>query len=297
MVFPEYHPFKSSELRDEFLKDYDQRAKSWPVLSETKMVDTSYGKTIVRISGPAQAKPLILLHGAGANSLMWLNNVGALSAYFRTFAIDDLYGSGRSINTRKIKDSRDYVNWLNELFNALQLGNDISMMGASYGGWQISQYLLRFPERLHKIVLLAPAYTVLRLPAEALVRFLCPRLLPSRFFGRSLLFWLFEDWARKDKAAVEGMVQIGFLSSRCFKTRRLPFMNVLSDNEWKSITIPTLFMVGENEKIYSARSAVKRLNTVAPQIKTEIIPNAGHDLISVQTELVNKKVLEFLTGP
>jgi hypothetical protein len=40
-------------------------------------------------------------------------------------------------------------------------------------------------------------------------------------------------------------------------------------------------------KIYSAHSAVKRLKTVAPQIKTEIIPNAGHDLLWVQTDLVN----------
>ena len=45
---------------------------------------------------------------------------------------------------------------------------------------------------------------------------------------------------------------------------------------------------------YSAEKAVRRLNTFAPQIKTEIIPGAGHDLTLVQAELVNRKVLEFL---
>jgi hypothetical protein len=33
---------------------------------------------------------------------------------------------------------------------------------------------------------------------------------------------------------------------------------------------------------------------VAPQIKTEMLPDAGHDVTIVQAEMVNKKVIEFL---
>jgi len=36
---------------------------------------------------------------------------------------------------------------------------------------------------------------------------------------------------------------------------------------------------------------------VAPQIKTELIPDAGHDLTIVQSELINNKVIEFLKQP
>jgi pimeloyl-ACP methyl ester carboxylesterase len=64
--------------------------------------------------------------------------------------------------------------------------------------------------------------------------------------------------------------------------------------ELKSIKVPTLYLVGEHEKIYSAQKAVQRLHKVAPQIKTEVIPDAGHDLTIVQAEMVNKKLLEFL---
>lgn len=42
------------------------------------------------------------------------------------------------------------------------------------------------------------------------------------------------------------------------------------------------------------QKAVQRLNKVAPSIKTEVIPNAGHDLTVVQSQLVNSKVLAFL---
>jgi len=69
---------------------------------------------------------------------------------------------------------------------------------------------------------------------------------------------------------------------------------VLSDKELQEIQVPVLFLVGENEKLYPAKTAVMRLNTIAPQIQTEIIPHAGHDLTIVQTTLVNKKILDFL---
>ena len=58
--------------------------------------------------------------------------------------------------------------------------------------------------------------------------------------------------------------------------------------------MPCLFLVGENEKIYSAESAVARLKRVAPQVKAEIITGAGHDLTMVQADLVARKVLAFL---
>jgi pimeloyl-ACP methyl ester carboxylesterase len=68
----------------------------------------------------------------------------------------------------------------------------------------------------------------------------------------------------------------------------------MTDEELKSISVPTLFLVGENEKMYSVTEAIQRLNEVAPQIKTEIVIDAGHDLTLVQSEAVNDAVLKFI---
>jgi pimeloyl-ACP methyl ester carboxylesterase len=68
----------------------------------------------------------------------------------------------------------------------------------------------------------------------------------------------------------------------------------MSHEELRSIHVPTLFLVGENEVLYAAQEAVQRLHAVAPQIQTAIIPNAGHDLLLVQTEIVNQKIVVFL---
>ncbi|MCZ3366813.1 MULTISPECIES: alpha/beta fold hydrolase [Methanobacterium] len=291
-----YHPFKSQDAKEAYLKLYDDTAKLWPLPSEVKMIDTSYGKTFVRISGPADVPPLVLLHGMGSNSLMWLRNIESLSEDYRTYAIDDIYGNGRSIYTKTIKDSNDFVNWLDELFDVLELGNNINLMGMSYGGWQAGLYALRFPDRLNKVALLAPAATVLPVSSAFGIRAIFS-MLPVRYFTKRLMYWVMEDAVKKDEEAMSELVDAMFLASKSFKTRRPPEPTVFDDDEWKSIGVPMLYVVGENEKIYSAEKAVRHLNTVAPQIKTEIIHNAGHDLASVQAEMVNKKVLEFLKQP
>ena len=54
-----YHPFRSVQAKEEYLAIYDRQAKQWPLESESRMVETSYGKTFVRISGPENAPPQI----------------------------------------------------------------------------------------------------------------------------------------------------------------------------------------------------------------------------------------------
>ncbi len=295
----EYHPFRSAEAKELFLNAYAQRARRWPVISECRTLETSYGHTFVRMSGPKNAPPLVLLHGLGGNSLQWAPNIRALSESYRTYAVDNVYDYGRSVYTRPMRKPDDFVNWLEEVFNALQLGDRINLMGLSYGGWLTSQFALHSPTRLDKIVLLAPASTVLPLRLMWMARaVLCA--LPYRVLTRSFLYWLLEDLARNDESGrveLEGWVNDSFLAVRCFKPKPLVNPTVLSDKELQSLKMPVLYMVGENEKIYSSLEAIDRLHKVAPQIRTELIPHAGHDLTLVQAELVNQKVLEFLGQP
>jgi pimeloyl-ACP methyl ester carboxylesterase len=296
MEMPPFHPFRSAKAKEQYLRLYDMRSKKWPVPSETRMVDTSYGQTFIRISGPVDAPPLVLLHGGSGNSLQWIPNINALSGFFQTYAVDNIYDYGRSVYTRPVKSPDDFINWLDELFSALELGVNINLMGLSYGGWLTSLYALRFPNHLDKIVLLAPAFTVLPVRVGWIIRAIGGSL-PYRPFARSFMRWLAEDLVHKDEAGrimAEEMADDAFMAMRCFKPKRMVYPTVLKDKELQSIEVPTLFLVGENEKLYSAHKAIQRLNKVAPHIKAEIIPNAGQDLTIVQAEIVNRKVLNFL---
>jgi len=71
-------------------------------------------------------------------------------------------------------------------------------------------------------------------------------------------------------------------------------MTVLSDDELNSIEAPVLYLAGENEKMHSVKDAVKRLNSISPNIKTEVVPNTGHCLMFCCPDLVNDIILDFL---
>jgi pimeloyl-ACP methyl ester carboxylesterase len=292
----EYHPFRSLPAKTQFLALYETMERDWPVESELRTVGTSHGRTFVRITGPTEAPPLVLLHGAGGSSLHWGPNVEALSQRFRTYAVDVIDDFGRSVYARPIESADEYVRWLDELFDALELGDQVNLMGLSYGGWIASQYVLRHPERVGKVVLLAPAETVLPLDDAWIWRTLST-VLPHRYFTERLLYWLMEDLAQASDSGRELLNQwtdLGFAAVASYKPKGLVPPSVLTEEEWQSITVPLLYLVGENEKIYPADRAVERLAAVAPHVQAEIIPGAGHDLSVVQAELVNRKVLEFL---
>jgi len=299
MELSAYHPFRSPQAKERYLARYDERARLWPIASETKMVETSYGQTFVRMSGPSDAPPLVLLPGGGATSLSWMLNIEALSAAHRTYAVDNIYDFGRSVYTRPLQGSDDFVAWLDELFSALDLGDHLTLVGLSYGGWLTSQYALQHPDRLDRIVLIAPAATVLPLNPEFARRGMLT-LVPHRYFLKRMTYWLLEDVVTKDSTSrmlVDTAVDDIFVAMRCFKFKVPVNPTVLSDDDLRRLTVPTLFIVGENEKLYAAQEAVARLRAVAPKIETEIIPNSGHGVLIGQPELVNQTMLRFLNQP
>jgi pimeloyl-ACP methyl ester carboxylesterase len=291
-----YHPFRSYEKQKLYLDSYDKRAEKWPVASETLFVDTSFGQTYVRISGPVNGPPVVLMHGGNATSLSWASNVEALSAHYRVYAVDNIYDVGRSVYTKKFETEIDMIDWLDEVHDGLGLKDGINIVGVSYGGWILSRYALARRERLNRVVLIAPAATVLPFDREFL-KYAVLRMLPHRYFARKTMFWMFEDLVNKDDESLaffEEEIEFVYLGTKCFKPLQLLTPTVMTDEELEGLSVPALFLVGENEKMYSAKEAIRRLNDVAPRIKTELVHGAGHDLTMVQREVVHEAILRFI---
>ena len=293
------HPFRSARAKAEYHALYMERAKAWPVPSETKLIDTPSGQTFVRMSGSVTNPPLVLLPGSKGTSLTWIPNIAALSAHYRTYALDSIYDFGLSVSHKNIKKPDELVTWLDEVLAVLVPEGSLSLMGLSYGGWLAAQYALRFPERLHKIVLLAPAVTVLPVSFALILRALLS-LIPLPGFRQQFYYWLLNDAVQSGetgRAFVNEAVADWAAAERCFAPMPLVGATILEDKVLQDFRVPTLFLIGEHEKMYSAQKAINRLNSVAPQIKTEIIPHAGHDLWFVQADIVTRKILDFLVAP
>lgn len=226
----------------------------------------------------------------------------SLSAHHRTFALDIIGDVGLSVNRVEVSTYDDLVRWLDEARGELVREDPVSLLGISYGGAIAAQYALRFPRRLRKVVLLAPGATVLRFsfPFFARIVLQCiPRPGAEKDPLRRMFFWLFEDAARGDAACRERLEQAlahAQLPVRNFALPIPPWPKVLTDEEWKGLAVPCLFLVGENEKIYSADAAARRLNRVALQVRAAVIPGAGHDMTLLRPDAVARRVLDFLAA-
>lgn len=296
-----HHPFLSAKKQAQYLEFNAQQAKAWPVPFEEKVVETKQGRTFMRVSGPVDAPPLVLLPGGGAHSLMWIPTIAGLSQHHRTYALDSILDVGRSANTLPIKTVEDLTQWLEDVLDALGLSTGVKLLGLSHGGWLAAQYAHRFPRRLAKVVLLAPAGWVLPIDPSFLVAMLMMLLWPRRFFIRRAYVKSLPDLAASAAGSqvIEEMTESLALAFECFGLRRLTKMlePTVVDDEALELRVPTLFVVGEHENIYPVADALARLARVAPAIETAVIEGAGHDMTWLKPDVVKRVTLEFLNRP
>lgn len=296
---PVYYPFKNKAAEQNYRKYYSERAKQWPTPSESKYIKTSFGNTFVRICGQENAPPLVLLPSGFASSLIWLPNIEGLASHFKIYAVDNIYDVGLSVNIRPVQDADDLTDWLDELFTGLEIGDNINLMGLSFGGWLTSQYALRHQDRLRSIVMAAPVATIFPLPGAWAWRGIMGALPPHKFFMTHFLTnWMCQDLAKNvdelSKQMLANWMNDAMMAMKCF-TFRMPITpTVLTDEQLRSFRIPVLFLVGEHEVVYPANKAVRRINAIAPSIMTKVVSNASHDLTISQTRIVNGITISFL---
>lgn len=291
-----WHPFRSADARDEYLAFYDQRAQRWPVPSESKMVSTSFGDTFVRVQGPPDGPPMVLLPGDSETSLSWIPVIETFAAEHRVYAVDHIYDLGRSVNSRQPRRPEDLVRWLAEFLDQLDL-HDVRLVGHSYGGWIGALYAFTSPERLEKLVLLSPQ-GVLRPPLGLIPRAILYGVVSHRSVIRRYLYWYAPDCVGDDatRSAIDDMVDEDVLARQCFtiKKREIVRPTVFTDEELQALAVPTLFLIGSNEVSYSAERAVQRLAAVAPNVTAEMACG-DHHLTITNPDWVTQHVLAFLT--
>jgi pimeloyl-ACP methyl ester carboxylesterase len=251
-----FHPFRSVQAKAEYQALYMKRAEEWPVASETKLIKTPSGETFMRVSGRPSDPPLVLLPGSQGTSLTWIPNIAALSAHFRVYALDSIYDFGLSVSHQVIKKPDDLITWLHEVLTVINPGGSVNLLGLSYGGWLVSQHALHFPKRVHKVVLLDPAATVLPVSFSLLFRALLS-VIPLPGFRKQFYYWLLHDTVLSGKIGktyVDEAVSDWAVAERCFKPLPLVAATVLNDEALKDFNIPSLVLIGEKEAEGYARA-------------------------------------------
>jgi pimeloyl-ACP methyl ester carboxylesterase len=89
------------------------------------------------------------------------------------------------------------------------------------------------------------------------------------------------------------MRRLAMLSYRKYR-RRLPTETRPSDDELRSVSIPTLLLLGEKSELHDARQVLARTSSLMPDLEAEIVRGAGHSLPYDQADEVSRRVLRFV---
>lgn len=251
------------------------------------------GMRIHCLTAGESGTPVVLLHGAGADSasLSWGKVIGPLSAHYQIFA-PDLPGYGQS-SRPDIQYTLDfYVDFVEHLLDALNL-EKVSLVGISMGGAIALALTLRASRRVEKLVLVDPygiqdkvvahrlSYLYVHLPfLDELSWWLIGR-------SRSLVQWtvlagLIYNPARLSDELVDQVYQAvrepragkAYISFQRSELRWSGLRNNLTSRLHK-ITVPTLLVYGAKDPAVPL-ACVQRANALIPNSKLSIMQECRH---------------------
>ena len=76
--------YKSDEGRAIVERQYRAALQRWPVPNRQLTIPTREGDTFVIVSGEANAIPVVLFHGSGTNSAVWIRDIAQWAQTFRS---------------------------------------------------------------------------------------------------------------------------------------------------------------------------------------------------------------------
>lgn len=274
--------FKTETGRERIIEHYNRLLAAVDFEYKEYYAETSFGSTYILESGSGSNPPLVLLHGSTSNSAAWFADIKELGKRFRVFSIDLIGDAGHSAETRPDVRSDGYARWLAEVFERLGIGK-ASIMGNSLGAWIALKFAAAFPHKVDKLVFLAAS-------GIASVR--------PGFVLQLMLFSLRgEKGADKITQMVYGQDEIPQIVKETIdligKNYR-PYSGpipVLPDSDLLRLTMPVLYIAGEDDQLTNAPACETRLHKLLPHTRIVILKNRGHVIYNVLDRIV-----PFLSG-
>ena len=284
--------FKSEEGREQIISLYDRKLQDLNISSEYITVKTSFGETNIIATGNSANPPMIIVHGSNGCAPISLETYPSLSKDFRVYAVDVLSQPNKSAGTRLSMKDKSYGQWMNEVFDKLELDN-VEMVGFSFGGLVILKTLEFDERRVKQVYLSAPAYIVNGNPIKAIFKMFIPM---KRYMKTEKMEYLekflSEVFTERDPFA------ISFLS-KVFLHFEMDFSPVptISKKAAALITTPiTLFAAGK-DVIFPGSKMIKRAKKIFPSLASSTLcENSRHVLGTKENRAIEAVILKHKAG-
>lgn len=263
-------------------------------MTTTTIERRQIGEQSVLTGGPTDAPAIILLHGIGSSAEAMRAQIDEFAQDLRVLA-PDAPGYAESADPPSAPGIDGYVDTAAALLDAERLDN-VMMLGVSWGGVVATAFALRYPDRVHALVLAdtsrgsgrdADRATAMRRRGDELTRLgakdfaalRAPRLL-SPAAPRELVHSVAANMA----AAIR-MPGYAYAAASMADTDHTELIGQLR--------VPTLILVGEADTVCPPSEA-RAIADAIPGSRLAVIPHAGHLANQEQPASFNAAVRAFL---
>lgn len=111
---------------------------------------------LVHYTMAGQGPPLLILHGWGSSSHSWIAVQNFLAQQGYQTVCPDLPGFGKTLPPNDVWGVKEYADFLQHFCEELDLSQFV-LAGHSFGGQVAVQYAVSWPEKIKKLILVAPA--------------------------------------------------------------------------------------------------------------------------------------------
>lgn len=235
---------------------------------------------------------LVLLHGIGASAERWMPVFPGLSETFEVI-IPDIVGFGYSDKPTVEYTMDFFVDFLYRFLKALDIKH-ASLIGSSFGGFLATEFSLKFPETVNKLVLVSPAGTM-RTSTQILDEYIMAALYPT--FGN--VAKAFSHMTFNSEYVPESTIR-DFINRMRLPNAKYAFMSTLLgirdspnlEGRLSKISAPTLCIWGEYDEMIPFQYSAAYSDI--PGCTTIIMKGCGHTPPIERPEEFTKIVLDFL---
>ncbi len=282
--------FNKVEDQQKFLSNYQKELQSWPVQTEELDIQTEFGKTHIISFGNPQGKPLILLHWFYSNSTEWKYMAPFLQERYRVYAVDVIGDMGKSYAYNPPKSEKEVSQWFNQVLDGLSL-NKVFLCGHSNGGFQAMLIARQNPDKIEKLILLAPAAGFKPFSFKFYLS-----VFGTALFPKDVILETFKNactlntnhWSKE-------VTEMLALSFRVGANQLRVYPREFNDDEIKAIKVPTLLILGSEEMIYPPAAASERASRLLPNSRVIILPNCSHAIPFDAPQEASKAIDSFLS--
>jgi pimeloyl-ACP methyl ester carboxylesterase len=285
-LMPTFHLLEDQR---KFLSDYQTELSSWQVPVKESDITTEFGKTHIVSFGNPLGKPLILLHWFYSNSTEWKYMAPFLQEHYCVYAVDIIGDMGKSYAYNPPKNDKEISTWFNQVTDSLGL-KKVALCGHSNGGFQAMIIAQQNPDKVDKLILLAPASGLMPFSLKFYLSSFGTALYP-----KDIILEIFKKSGTiKPDLWSKEMTEMLTISFRAAANQLRVYPREFTDEEIRSIKAPTLLILGEKEMIYSPKKAAGRASQILPDSRVVMLPGCGHAIPLDAPEEASKAINSFL---